>query len=115
LRILRIYWGILFTTRPRSGAFVLVPEIRLRAVRRIGELSRELEKAEFVPRKGACVPNDGKTKEQTLAAAGISTSSAQRYEELAGPREEQAQQARTPAPAQWLMKSEHRLGFRKAL
>jgi hypothetical protein len=46
-------------------------EIQLRAVRKIGELSHR---------------NDGKpTKTQTLAEAGISTSAAHRYEELAGP------------------------------
>jgi len=61
-------------------------EIRLRAYQRIGELSRDLEKAGFIPGKGACVPSDGKTKEQTLAEAGISTSTANRYEELAGPK-----------------------------
>jgi hypothetical protein len=66
-------------------------EIRLRACIRIGELSRELEKAP--PIRGDLLPIAGKkiTKEQALAKAGISTSTAQRYEELAGGREEQAQ------------------------
>jgi len=36
-------------------------------------------------------PSSGKTKADALAEAGISTSAAQRYEELAGGREEQAQ------------------------
>jgi hypothetical protein len=31
------------------------------------------------------LPTDGKTKEQQLAQAALSTSTAQRYEELAGP------------------------------
>jgi hypothetical protein len=35
------------------------------------------------------LPSDGESKEQTLAEAGISTSTAQRYETLAGPKEEQ--------------------------
>jgi hypothetical protein len=39
----------------------------------------------------------GKTKEQQLAEVGISTSSAQRYEELAGSREEQAMQIASAA------------------
>jgi len=71
------------------------PEIHLRAIRRIGELSRELEKAERQrDEHGRLLPNDGKqAKSETLAAAGISTSTAHRYEQLAGPIEEQAQQA----------------------
>jgi hypothetical protein len=65
-------------------------EIRLRACQRIGELSRDLEKA--LPNKGhgADLPADGKTKETQLAEVGISTSAANRYEELAGPKEQQA-------------------------
>jgi hypothetical protein len=57
----------------------------LRAVRKIGELSRELEKAEPAKGHGAGLSNDGKTKQQKLADAGISTTSAHRYEKLAGP------------------------------
>jgi hypothetical protein len=65
-------------------------EIKLRAVIRIGELSRELEKAEQA--FGGRHPNDGKpTKADQLKTAGISKSSAHRYEELAGPKEKQAQ------------------------
>jgi hypothetical protein len=36
------------------------------------------------------IPTLGTSKAETLAAAGISTSGAQRYEKLAGPREAQA-------------------------
>jgi hypothetical protein len=65
-------------------------EIRLRACQRIGELSRDLEKVVTIGGGKVGIPIDGKPKEQTLAEAGISTSTAQRYEELAGPKEEQA-------------------------
>jgi hypothetical protein len=69
-------------------------EIHLRAIRRIGELSRELEKAEpGGVGGGSKIPPMGSSKSETLAAAGISTSTAHRYEQLAGPIEEQAQQA----------------------
>jgi hypothetical protein len=63
-------------------------EIRLRAMTRIGELSRELEKAKPDKGHGAGLPTTGKTKEEQLEAAGISTSAAQRYEKLAAPSEE---------------------------
>jgi hypothetical protein len=80
------------------------------ACQRIGEISRDLEKAQYnkghgtvVPSDGKYkaekigghgkfkVPTDGKLKSEVLAEAGISTSTAQRYEELAGPKEEQAE------------------------
>jgi hypothetical protein len=70
-------------------------EIRLRAIRKIGELSRELEKN--IPGgadAGSTLPPMGKSKGDMLADAGISTSSAYRYEQLAGPREEQARASR---------------------
>ncbi len=52
-----------------------------RASIRIGELSRELEKARGA--RTELLPDHGKKlKTATLAAAGISTSAAQRYEEL---------------------------------
>jgi hypothetical protein len=61
-------------------------EIKLRACVKIGEISRELEKAQTIHTEwhGAEIrlPSDGKSKEQQLAEAGISTSTAQRYEEL---------------------------------
>jgi hypothetical protein len=67
-------------------------EIKLRAVIKIGELSRELDK-----HQGFDIPDtdDGnvKTKTEVLEQAGINLRTAERYEELAGPREEQAQQA----------------------
>ena len=61
-------------------------EIRLRAVAQIGKLSRELEKA----KNQSALPSGGKSKEEQLAAAGISTSTANRYEELAAPEEQLA-------------------------
>jgi hypothetical protein len=60
-------------------------EIRLRAVIRIGELSRELEKAEHGGAGGGSkFPPLGTSKEQALAEAGLSTSTANRYEQLVG-------------------------------
>lgn len=54
-------------------------EIRLRACQRIGQLSAELEKA-TANQHTVLLPNDEKkqTKEQSLAEAGISTSTANR-------------------------------------
>ena len=73
---------------------VWVREIHLRACVRIGELSRELERAEpGGVGGGSKFPAVGISKAQALADAGISTSTAHRYEELAGGREEQAQAA----------------------
>jgi len=73
---------------------VWVREIHLRACVRIGELSRELERAEPGGAGGGSkFPAVGTSKAQALADAGISTSTAHRYEELAGGREEQAQAA----------------------
>jgi hypothetical protein len=60
-------------------------EIRLRAVIRIGELSRELEKAEHGGAGGGSkFPPLGTSTEQALAEAGLSTSTANRYEQLVG-------------------------------
>jgi hypothetical protein len=75
---------------------VWVREIHLRACVRIGVLSRDLDQAQTVRQAdGVAVrlPAGGKSKAEALAHAGISTSTAQRYEELAGGREEQAQAA----------------------
>ncbi|UPY35046.1 hypothetical protein [Sediminicoccus sp. KRV36] len=73
---------------------VWVREIHLRACVRIGELSRELERADHGGSGGGSkFPAVGTSKAQALADAGISTSTAHRYEELAGGREEQAQAA----------------------
>jgi hypothetical protein len=66
-------------------------EIRLRATAQIGKISRELEKATKVGGAGkVSLPTGGKTKEEQLAEAGISTSTANRYEQLAAPDEQLA-------------------------
>jgi hypothetical protein len=39
-----------------------LPRSKLRACVKIGEISRDLEKAEFKPGKGVCVPTDGEDK-----------------------------------------------------
>jgi hypothetical protein len=72
-------------------------EIRLRACIRIGEISRDLEKAEPDKGHGAGLPISGKTKADQLAQAGISTSTANRYEELTGGKEKQLQETATIA------------------
>jgi hypothetical protein len=54
-------------------------EIRLRAIAQIGKISRELEKA----KNRSALPTSGKSKEKQLAAAGLSTSTANCYEQLA--------------------------------
>jgi hypothetical protein len=61
-------------------------EIRLRAIAQIGKISRELEKAkanQYMP-----LPTAG--KKHQLKAAGISTTTANRYEQLAAPEEQLA-------------------------
>ena len=83
-------------------------EIRLRAYQKIGELTRQLEKAKFTPRVGACVPNDGQTKEQQLKQAGISTSVANRAEQLP-PSEKEAMVV--AAAANWRKYKEHERNF----
>ena len=58
-------------------------EIKLRARRRIGEISKTLEKGTGRPSK-KIIPGGGKnSKRDTLKAAGISTSAAQRCEKIA--------------------------------
>jgi hypothetical protein len=59
-------------------------EIRLRATMQIGKLSTQVEEAQLAGRGTISLPASGKTKAQVLAEAGISTSTAHRYEELAG-------------------------------
>lgn len=54
-------------------------EIKLRAQRAIGEISAALEKQ----KNQAALPTGGKSKSEALADAGISTSTANRYEKLA--------------------------------
>jgi hypothetical protein len=50
--------------------------IKLRAIAQIGKISLELEKAKPNKGHGHEVPTSGKFKEQVLAEAGISTSTA---------------------------------------
>ena len=73
---------------------VWMSEIKLRASVRIGELVRELDKAQPGP---AAEIGDSTvaqpSKLDAVAAAGLTPRTAQRYQELAGPREEQAQKA----------------------
>ena len=60
-------------------------EIRRRAEVRIGELSRELEKAQRIgPAGGYRLPDGRKSKADALLDAGISTSTAHEYEQLTG-------------------------------
>lgn len=87
---------------------VWIREIHLRACVRIGVLSRDLDQAQTVRQAdGATVrlPAGGKSKAAALADAGISTSTAQRYEELAGGRQEQAQAASHAAMEAYFAKS----------
>lgn len=68
---------------------VWMREILLRATIRIGELVRELDKAEpGGAGGGATVQPSGQSKRDAIAGAGISKSSAYDYQELAGGREE---------------------------
>ena len=69
--------------------------IGLRAIARIGKLSKELEKAEYTKGHGTVVPTGGKYKADQLAAAGLSTTTANRYEQLASAGE----RFRIPLPA----------------
>jgi hypothetical protein len=68
---------------------VWTSEIKLRACQRIGEISRELEKVETAGPSSVRIPASGKPKAQVLAEAGISTSTANRYEQLTGSSDEQ--------------------------
>jgi len=64
---------------------VWMTEIRRRAEIRIGELSRDLDKAQRIGPTGEYrLPTGGKSKIDALLDAGISTSTAHRYEELTG-------------------------------
>ncbi len=65
---------------------VWMTEIRRRAEVRIGELSRELDKAQRGdgPAGTFALPDGRKSKTQALADAGISTSTAHEYEQLTG-------------------------------
>src|SRR3954471_19001574 len=73
---------------------VWMSEIRLRASIRIGELVRELETAQREgPPGNVRLPSGGKSKAGAIADAGLSTSSAHRYEELAGGRDQRGMAA----------------------
>jgi hypothetical protein len=79
-------------------------EIRLRACLRIGEISRELEKAKPGP-----ITSDRSeviTKEQTLNNAGIAVSTAHDYEQLAGGKEKQAQEIASAAAETYFASSQ---------
>jgi hypothetical protein len=58
---------------------------RLRAITQIGKISRELEKAQAGRHPKEILPDGRKdlTKEEQLEAAGIKTSTANEYEQLA--------------------------------
>ena len=58
---------------------VQVAEIKLRALRRMGELSKALEKA----KNDTALPINGKSKSEQLYDAGVSTSAAHRAEQVA--------------------------------
>ena len=73
---------------------VWMSEIKLRASVRIGELVRELDSAKPGPMAGDTSGRPEVTsKAKAIANAGLSKSTAYDYQELAGPREEQAQKA----------------------
>src|SRR5215207_1572682 len=61
---------------------IMSAEIRLRAKRRIGELSADLEKAQHAG-PGSVLPKCGKYKAEVLKEVGVSTSEAHRCEQLA--------------------------------
>lgn len=84
---------------------VWMSEIKLRACTRIGELSRGLEKAGARGRGPVSLPSRGKRKADILADAGISTSSAQRYEEIAGGPTEQGQRTAGAAAEAYFAKA----------
>ena len=75
-----------------------VAEIKLRAVVRIGELSRELETAPSGPGRGVkSRPNGGTPfKAQALKSAGISRSAAHRAEQIADQAPVNAGTSRAP-------------------
>jgi hypothetical protein len=73
-------------------------EIKLRAVIKIGKLSRELERAKAGRRPAnSSDRSEELTKEQALAQAGIPVSTAHDYEQLTGGKEEQGQIAAASA------------------
>ncbi len=79
-------------------------EIKLRASVRFGELVRELETNER-GRTDLRPTSETQTKEKAIADAGLSKSTAHRYQELAGPKEEQAQAAGKAAAENYFAKA----------
>ncbi len=78
--------GLTTQSASRCEKIAEIPEaeIKTRASRRIGEISRELEKAKPAGGKGKVVrPPSGLTKVETLAAAGLTKQSAHRCETIA--------------------------------
>ena len=72
---------------------VWMAEIKLRASVRIGELVRELETAEgFKGNQHEVLPDSGK-KQKAITDAGLSPSTAYRYQELAGTADERGMAA----------------------
>jgi hypothetical protein len=59
---------------------------------------------------GSKIPPMGTSKAKTLAEAGISTSAAQRYEALAGPKEKQAEKAIEAATDAYFAKQQETKG-----
>lgn len=57
-------------------------EIKARAMRRLGELSSELDKSKGGANPQATLASNGKSKSQSLKAAGLSTSQAHRCEQI---------------------------------
>ena len=87
---------------------VWVREIQLRACVRIGELSRELDQAKTLRVPGGAtvrLPTGGKSKAEALSDAGLTTSTAHRYEALAGSRDAQAQAAGNAAMEAYFARS----------
>jgi hypothetical protein len=84
------YYAKIRDDRPTETRFA---EIKMRAIIKIGELSRDLEKADPGPEPKDTSHRREVSKTKALKEAGISKSAANRYEQLAGPREKQAQAA----------------------
>ena len=84
---------------------VWVSEIHQRACIRIGQLSRELDASKGGNNPQATLPAGGQSKSATLAEAGISTTTANRYEQLAGGKTEQGQNAAAAAAETYFARS----------
>ena len=81
----------------------------LRASVRIGELVQELEKAQTIHTADHQAeirrPSGGTSKREAIKDAGLSKSSAHRYEQLTGGREERAQRAGKAAAEHYFAKA----------